>query len=79
MPNGTKNVKLTVEKILGNCLSQFSALRVASVPAYMEHAAYKCYVFVEPPQLKSRLGTEDRNYLMHQISTKLPCFSGSCF
>lgn len=47
-------------------------LRVPEVPEYIEHAAYKCYVFVEglPGQ---------RDKIIQQISDSgVPCFSGSC-
>lgn len=40
------------------------------------HAAYKCYVFVEPSFLKDGW---DRDTIMNAINTKgVPCFSGSC-
>jgi dTDP-4-amino-4,6-dideoxygalactose transaminase len=47
-------------------------LRVPVLPAQIEHAAYKCYVFVE--------GTaEQRDRIMQQINERgVPCFSGSC-
>lgn len=41
-----------------------------------EHAAYKCYVFVEPEQLADGW---DRDRIMHEIVSRgVPCFSGSC-
>jgi dTDP-4-amino-4,6-dideoxygalactose transaminase len=40
------------------------------------HAAYKCYVFVEPSNLKDDW---DRDRIMNAIAaTGVPCFSGSC-
>lgn len=47
-------------------------IRAPIVPSFIEHAAYKCYVFVD--------GTEEqRDTLMKQINDKgVPCFSGSC-
>jgi dTDP-4-amino-4,6-dideoxygalactose transaminase len=40
------------------------------------HAAYKCYVFVEPSRLKDGW---DRDRIMNAITAKgVPCFSGSC-
>ena len=55
---------------------QFSALRVPLVPDYIEHAFYKCYVFVEPAQLKPGW---DRDKIMAAIHVEgVPCFSGSC-
>ncbi|WP_445006045.1 DegT/DnrJ/EryC1/StrS family aminotransferase [Halomonas mongoliensis] len=41
-----------------------------------EHAAYKCYVFVEPEQLAEGW---DRDRIMNEIVIRgVPCFSGSC-
>src|SRR5690554_556991 len=41
-----------------------------------EHAAYKCYVFVEPQQLAEGW---DRDRIMNEIVARgVPCFSGSC-
>lgn len=51
-------------------------LRVPVVPSHCEHAAYKCYVFVEP----ERLGPGwDRDRIMTEMVARgVPCFSGSC-
>lgn len=51
-------------------------LRVPSIPADIEHAAYKCYVFVEPEQLPEGW-TRDR--VVEEINQLgVPCFQGSC-
>ena len=51
-------------------------LRVPTVPSEVTHAAYKCYVFVEPTALKSDW---DRDRILNEITAKgVPCFSGSC-
>lgn len=51
-------------------------LRVPAVPDDIEHAAYKCYVFVEPSGLKPGW---DRDRILAEISEQgVPCFSGSC-
>lgn len=53
-----------------------SGLRVPSVPDYIEHAAYKCYVFVEPDKLNVDWS---RDRIMAEINELgVPCFSGSC-
>lgn len=53
-----------------------SGLRVPFVPSYINHAAYKCYVFVEPKQLKTDWS---RDRIMYEINgCGIPCFSGSC-
>lgn len=55
---------------------QSGGLRVPEHPAYIEHAAYKCYVFVEPDKLKPGW---DRDRIMGAIGAEgVPCMSGSC-
>ena len=39
------------------------------------HAAYKCYVFVEPKRLKKGW---NRDKILKKINENVPCFSGSC-
>ncbi|MGM0914228.1 MAG: DegT/DnrJ/EryC1/StrS family aminotransferase [Pseudomonadota bacterium] len=56
--------------------SECSGLRVPVTPEHIEHAAYKCYVFVEPDQLADGW---DRDRIMNEIVSRgVPCFSGSC-
>ena len=51
---------------------QCKGLRVPYVPKHIEHAAYKCYVFVEG-------GQKLRDKMMLQINEKgVPCYSGTC-
>jgi len=51
-------------------------LRVPEVPADVEHAAYKCYVFVEQETLSEGWG---RDRIQQEIvDAGVPCFSGSC-
>lgn len=51
-------------------------LRVPAIPEDCAHAAYKCYVFVEPQQLKADWS---RDRILSEISALgVPCFSGSC-
>lgn len=51
-------------------------LRVPLVPDHIEHAAYKCYVFVDGGQLKSGW---DRDRILDEICLEgVPCYSGSC-
>ena len=53
-----------------------SGLRVPDLPRDIEHAAYKCYVFVEPDQLADGW---DRDRIQGEIVSRgVPCFSGSC-
>jgi dTDP-4-amino-4,6-dideoxygalactose transaminase len=51
-------------------------LRVPVLPQGIEHAAYKCYVFVEPTALKPGW---DRDRILNEIAVHgVPCYSGSC-
>lgn len=51
-------------------------LRVPTLPKSIEHAAYKCYVFVEPSALAQDW---DRDRIVHEIVSRgVPCFQGSC-
>lgn len=51
-------------------------LRVPIPPSHVEHAAYKCYVYVEPGALRSGW---DRDRIMAEIEAGgVPCYSGSC-
>lgn len=54
----------------------FSGLRVPEIPGHIEHAYYKCYVFVEQQNLRQGW---DRDKVMQAINDlNVPCFSGSC-
>lgn len=56
--------------------SECRSLRVPSIPEYMGHAAYKCYIFVEESLLNTGW---NRDRIMNEIVARgVPCFSGSC-
>jgi len=62
--------------ILDACSHSPNALRVPQLPSDIEHAWYKCYVFVKPEGLKQGW---DRDRIMRGINDGgVPCFSGSC-
>lgn len=66
---------VNAEKIW-KCASYLPGLRVPVLPVDIEHAAYKCYVFVEPTLLKSGWS---RDRILTEITERgVPCFSGSC-
>lgn len=51
-------------------------LRVPAVPLWINHAAYKCYIFVEADQLNAGW---NRDRIMNEITELgVPCYSGSC-
>jgi dTDP-4-amino-4,6-dideoxygalactose transaminase len=59
-----------------NSARQCKGLRVPEIPAYIEHAVYKCYVFIKENQLKSGW---NRDRVIDEISgLGVPCRSGSC-
>jgi dTDP-4-amino-4,6-dideoxygalactose transaminase len=75
MPDWTATRTAYAQQIL-NTAKQCTALRVPHVPDYIEHAFYKCYVFVEPQKLKPDW---DRDRIIAAINAlQVPCFSGSC-
>lgn len=51
-------------------------LRVPELPAHITHAAYKCYVFVEPSELAD--GWSRDKIVEAMVDRGVPCFSGSC-
>lgn len=53
-----------------------NGLRVPSLPDDIRHAAYKCYVFVEPSRLKEGWS---RDRIQAEIAERgVPCYSGTC-
>nr|WP_297456524.1 DegT/DnrJ/EryC1/StrS aminotransferase family protein [uncultured Halomonas sp.] len=51
-------------------------LRVPEIPDHIQHAAYKCYLFVDPQRLNSGW---NRDAIINEIVAQgVPCFSGSC-
>lgn len=66
---------LNAEKIW-QCASRLPGLHVPVVPDDIEHAAYKCYVFVKPEELSPGW---DRDQIMMSIRERgVPCYMGSC-
>ena len=59
-----------------NSARQCKGLRVPDIPDYIEHAAYKCYVFIKENQLKNGW---NRDRIIDEINNLgVPCRSGSC-
>ena len=56
--------------------SDLPGLRVPPLPAHCEHAAYKCYAYVEPEMLREGW---DRDRIVATINAAgVPCYQGSC-
>ena len=59
-----------------NTAKQCKGLRVPSIPDYIEHAAYKCYVFIKLEELKNEW---DRDKVKKEINELgVPCYVGVC-
>ena len=75
MPEWHKR-RLEIANTIWSAARALSGLRVPEIPDHVEHAAYKCYVFVRPDALKSGW---DRDRIMAEINELgVPCYSGSC-
>jgi len=71
MPDWHKK-RLSNANRIWSAAKQCNGLRVPTIPDYIEHAAYKCYVFVNG---SVRL----RDKIMREVNEKgVPCYSGSC-
>ncbi|MEN5304357.1 DegT/DnrJ/EryC1/StrS aminotransferase family protein [Pseudomonas sp. TWI628] len=61
---------------IGATAARLPGLRVPQVPDDIRHAAYKCYVFVEPQALAEGW---NRDRIAREINDAgVPCYSGSC-
>lgn len=76
MPAWHKARTKNAEQIL-ECCEQFpDLLRVPRPSSDIEHAWYKCYVFIRPENLPD---SWSRDRIIEDITkTEVPCFSGSC-
>ena len=63
-------------KAIWKTASRLPGLRVPQVPQDVEHAAYKCYVFVESGKLAE--GWNRDRIINAVVEAGVPCFSGSC-
>lgn len=75
MPEWNKQRVANANKIWDTARS-IKALRVPTIPSDIHHAAYKCYVFVDPSQLKP--DWERDRIINTMVERGVPCFSGSC-
>jgi len=75
MPDWHAKRITNINKIWG-AATQCKGLRVPSIPDYIEHAAYKCYVFVKIKELKDDWS---RDKIIKEVGALgVPCYSGSC-
>jgi dTDP-4-amino-4,6-dideoxygalactose transaminase len=59
-----------------DCASALPGLRVPVIDSDITHAAYKCYVFVEPQALAA--GWSRDRIIAEIVARGVPCFAGSC-
>jgi dTDP-4-amino-4,6-dideoxygalactose transaminase len=59
-----------------NSARKCKGLRVPDIPDYIEHAAYKCYVFIKENHLKNDWNRD--RVIDEIIGLGVPCRSGSC-
>lgn len=68
--------RLENAKQIWKVATSLAGLRVPKIPLEIEHAAYRCYVFVNEDQLKEGWS---RNRILESIHNhKVPCYYGSC-
>jgi dTDP-4-amino-4,6-dideoxygalactose transaminase len=71
----TSQRQANASRIAATC-RECAALRVPAVPADVQHAFYKFYVFVEPEKLA---GGWTRDRIIEEISARgVPCVQGTC-
>lgn len=75
MPDWAAQRRANAARIL-DCAHNLPGLRAPRAPSHIEHAQYKCYVFVQPQTLKS--GWNRDRIMASMIERGVPCYSGSC-
>ena len=59
-----------------NSVKNCKSLNVPNIPNYIDHAGYKCYVFVDPKELKKEWS---RDKIVNEINLLgVPCYTGVC-
>lgn len=70
------NKRLSYARMIWDNAKGLKGLRVPVLPDFIEHAAYKCYVFVDPDLLNKGW---DRDRIVNAINDLgVPCLTGSC-
>ena len=68
----TKNA----EAILNVCRKFINLIRISESPKNVQHAWYKCYVFIRPEGIKAEW---NRDKIINEINNNgVPCYSGTC-
>ena len=70
------NERLDHSNVIWNYSSNVKGIRTPEIPDYIDHACYKCYIFIEPIYLKSDW---NRDRVIDEINALgVICSSGSC-
>ncbi|WP_338617711.1 DegT/DnrJ/EryC1/StrS aminotransferase family protein [Pigmentiphaga sp. CHJ604] len=75
MADWTKQ-RQTYSAQINEAAQAFTCVRIPKVPAYIDHAAYKHYLFVKPAQLA--VGWTRDRVVQTLTEQKVPCYQGSC-
>ena len=68
--------RLEIANTIWGAAKLLPGLRVPEVPEHIDHAAYKCYVFLRPDTLAAGWS---RDRIQSEINALgVPCYSGSC-
>ena len=71
-----QNKRITNASEIWNGTKNFKGLNVPRIPEHIQHAAYKCYVFVKSKELKNGWS---RDKIIKEINLLgVPCYSGAC-
>lgn len=75
MPQWHKQRNHYAKQILQHC-QPYDFIDVPELPSHIDHAFYKCYVFVKPDQLDQSWSRD--KIIAAFTEHNIPCFSGSC-
>ena len=68
--------RITNANKIWSAAKKCKGLRVPNIPDYIEHAAYKCYVFIRLDKLKNLF---NREKIIKEINKfGVPCYTGAC-
>lgn len=67
--------RANAQRIAAAC-RPFAAVRVPAVPAFVDHAYYKCYVFAQPEQMAD--GWTRERIVDEIVARGVPCLQGTC-
>ena len=68
--------RLEIANAIWDKARELPGLRVPEIPRHIEHAAYKCYVFVQSELLAAGW---DRDRIQAELNAlEVPCYTGSC-